>query len=142
MIRAWRVCRAPYADLGGEGARLFGGRWNSPGLPLVYLAEHQALAVLEVCVHLDLPPDLLPDDYVLVQADLPDEVEAVTNMPGDPRAFRDDWLRAGRTPVLRVPSVIVPGASNLLLNPHHPAAAGTRVTARQPFSFDPRLWTA
>ena len=73
MIQAWRAGRAAYADLAGEGARRHGGRWNSPGLPMVYLAEHPALAVLAVRVHLDLPPDLLPDDYVLMRVDLPDE---------------------------------------------------------------------
>jgi len=60
---AWRLCRRPHADLSGEGARRLGGRWNSPGRPLIYLAEHPALAALEVRLHLDLPFDLLPADY-------------------------------------------------------------------------------
>lgn len=107
---------------------------------MVYLAEHPALAVLEVRVHLDLPPDLLPEDYVLMQADLPDAAEVLKDMPADPRAFGDDWLRSRRTPVLRVPSVIVPGAANLLLNPRHPAAAAATTAPLQPFRFDQRLW--
>jgi len=108
---------------------------------MVYLAEHPALAVLEVRVHLDLPPDLLPDDYVLMQVDLPDEpLETVSALPDDPRAFGDAWLAAGRTAVLRVPSVIVPDTSNLLLNPRHPRAADARIARTTPFRFDPRLW--
>ena len=61
---------APFADLSGEGARLYGGRWNSSGRAMVYAASDAALAVLEVRVHLDLPPDLIPDDYVLLKLDL------------------------------------------------------------------------
>jgi RES domain-containing protein len=141
LIQAWRVGRAAYADLSGEGARRHGGRWNSPGLPMVYTAEHPALAVLEVRVHLDLPPELLPDDYVLMRVDLPDEPpEEVTAMPSDPRSEGDDWLRSGRTAVLRVPSAIVPTATNLLLNPRHPRAAEARVSLARPFQFDARLW--
>jgi RES domain-containing protein len=60
LIQAWRVCRAVHADLSGTGAERHGGRWNSPGLPVVYLAGQSALAVLEVRVHLDLPPELMP----------------------------------------------------------------------------------
>ena len=108
---------------------------------MVYLAEHPALAVLEVRVHLDLPPDLLPDDYVMMQVDLPDEPpETVPALPDDPRAVGDAWLAAGRTAVLRVPSVIVPDTSNLLLNPRHPRAADARIARTTPFQFDPRLW--
>ncbi len=82
---AWRLCRAPFADLSGEGARRLGGRWNTPGRPLVYAASSAALAVLEVRVHLDLPPELLPSDYVLLAIDLDDlPAEAVADMPADP----------------------------------------------------------
>jgi len=141
LIQAWRVGRAVFADLSGEGAQRYGGRWNTPGRAMVYLAEHPALAVLEVRVHLDLPPDLLPDDYVLMQVDLPDEpTETVPALPDDPRAVGDAWLAAGRTAVLRVPSVIVPDTSNLLLNPRHPRAADARIARTTPFQFDPRLW--
>lgn len=141
MIRAWRLCRAPFADLSGEGARLHGGRWNSVGAPLVYLAEHSALAVLEVRVHLDLPLDLVPDDYVVMQVALPDEPpEEVSRMPADPRDIGDAWLRSQRRAVLRVPSALAPAATNLLLNPRHPRAAVVAVLSTDPFEFDPRLW--
>ena len=66
---AWRLCRRLNAHLTGEGARRFGGRWNSAGVPVVYLAEHPALAALEVRVHLDLPFDLLPADFTLMRID-------------------------------------------------------------------------
>lgn len=140
-MRVWRLCRAAFADLSGEGARLHGGRWNSPGRSMVYAADSAALAVLEVRVHLDLPPDLLPDDYVLVTIDLGDPpVETVAELPGDPRAVGDQWLAQQRSPVLRVPSFVVPESGNLLFNPAHPLAAAARVVMTRPFTFDRRLW--
>jgi len=83
----------------------------------------------------------LPDDYVLVTIDLGDlAVEDVSGIPADQRAFGDAWLRERRTPVLRVPSVIVPEDNNVLVNPGHPAAAGARIVGRRRFTFDRRLW--
>ena len=137
----WRLCRAPFADLSGEGARLFGGRWNSPGRPLVYVASNAALALLEIRVHLDLAPDLLPDDYVLTTIDLAGlPIETVDPAPADPLSFGDDWLAQTRTPVLQVPSAIVAEDRNFLLNPAHPLAASARVVATRPFAIDRRLW--
>jgi RES domain-containing protein len=141
LIPAWRVCRAVHADLSGAGAERHGGRWNSPGLPVVYLAGQSALAVLEVRVHLDLPPELIPADYVLLRVKLPaDSVEECATLATDPRAAGDAWLRSGRSAVLRVPSVLVPDAWNLLLNPRHPRAAAAEVERSEPFRFDVRLW--
>ena len=141
-MRAWRRCRAAFTDLSGDGARLYGGRWNTPGRPLVYMAETAALALLEVRVHLDVPLDLLVGDHVLVEIDLVElEIETVAELPSGPTAFGDAWLAEARTPVLRVPSVIVPESANLLLNPRHPAAAAASVAGTRPFHFDPRLWS-
>jgi RES domain-containing protein len=140
-VLAWRLCREPFADLSGEGARVYGGRWNSRGRPLVYAASTAALAVLEVRVHLDLPPDLLPEDYTLLTLDLDDlAVETVGELPNNPRASGDAWLAGVRTPVLCVPSMIVPESPNLLLNPHHPDARSARISGRRRFTFDRRLW--
>lgn len=138
---AWRLSRAPFADLSGEGARQYGGRWNRPGRPIVYAASSAALAVLEVRVHLDLPPDLLPDDYLLLTIDLGDlATEEAVDVPDDPVVFGDAWLRDQRSPVLQVPSLIVPESSNFLFNPAHPDAGRARIIARRRFIFDRRLW--
>jgi RES domain-containing protein len=141
LVLAWRLCREPFADLAGEGSRLYGGRWNSPGRPVIYAASSAALAVLEVRVHLDLPLELAPDDYVLVTIDLQDlTTEMVSNVPADPAAWGNAWLRERRTPVLRVPSAIIPESTNLLLNPGHPAAPKAKIIRRRRFEFDLRLW--
>ena len=129
---AWRLCRRPFTDLDGEGARQFGGRWNSAGRPVVYLAEHPALAALEVRVHLDLPFALLPVDYVLMQVSVPDG--------GELRGTGDAWLAEAESAVVRVPSVLVPHAWNVLLNPRHPDAGRAEVRSVEGFAFDPRLW--
>lgn len=140
-MRVWRVARAPFADLTGEGARLYGGRWNSPGRAMVYTAENPALAILEVRVHLDLEPDLVPDDYVLVEMELGEVSAAALELaPDDPAAFGDAWLARAVESVLKVPSFIAPRSFNYLVNPAHPGAAAIDVVSTQPFSFDRRLW--
>lgn len=142
-MKAWRLARKVHADLSGEGARLTGGRWNSPGHPAVYLASEASLALLEVRVHLDLPLELLPGDYVYMEIELGDLGIEDTALPSDQdhcRAIGDRWLASLRTPLLRVPSVIVPFSSNLILNPRHPEAARAKSLNLHPCSFDPRLW--
>ena len=142
-MEVWRVCRRPFADLTGEGARRFGGRWNRKGWPVVYFAEHPALAVLEVLVHLDLPIELLPDDYVLLRAEVPFRPAEVVIQPGDdPARLGDAWLKEGQTPLLRVPSIVVPHGRNLLLNPAHKASARARILSVEPFAFGARLGAA
>jgi RES domain-containing protein len=137
----WRICRAPFADFSGNGARFYGGRWNSPGRPLVYTAESAALAVLEVRVHLDLDWSLLPDDYVLMAIDTATIAsEVLIDVPADPCAAGDAWLASGRSTLLRVPSLIVPESSNVLVNVVHPDAARVSVASVRPFVFDARLW--
>ncbi len=141
-MRLWRLTRRPFADLSGEGARLFGGRWTSPGRPSVYLSEDPALTVLEVRVHLDLPFELLPDDYLLLRVDLPDglPVQDIGRLAAEPRLHGDAWLAATATALLRVPSAIVPESRNLLLNPRHPDAARAVIGYSRPWRFDPRLF--
>jgi RES domain-containing protein len=140
-MRVWRVCRRPFADLSGEGARLYGGRWNSPGRPMVYAAESAALAVLEMRVHLDLDWRVLPDDYVLTAIETGDIVaETLAETPADPRAVGDAWLASGRSALLRAPSFIVPESANVLINPAHRDAARLAVASIRSFAFDARLW--
>jgi RES domain-containing protein len=140
----WRLCRRPHADLSGEGARIFGGRWNSPGRPVVYLAEHPALAALEVRVHLDLPFELLPNDFVLMRVLVPDgliaEVADASVAISETVATGDAWLTEGRSVALRVPSVLLPYAWNVLLNPRHSDVIRASIGSIEAFHFDPRLW--
>jgi RES domain-containing protein len=132
-MRLWRAARAAFADLGGEGARLYGGRWNSPGRAVLYTAENPALAILEVRVHLDLAPDLVPDDYMLIEIDATGLSITDCDLAGrEPRAAGDAWLVEGATALLRVPSAVAPRSFNILANPRHPDAAQLKAVAAAP----------
>lgn len=109
---------------------------------MIYTAASPSLAVLEVLVHLDLPPELIPSDYRLLSIHVPDDapVEELADLPDDPLAIGDEFLQRGGALVLRVPSAVVPQESNSLINPRHLAAAALRLEANEPFSFDRRLF--
>ena len=144
-MKVYRLARAPFAALDGEGARRYGGRWNSPGRPLVYAAASPSLAVLEILVHLDLPPELVPSDYRLLTIEVPDalpmaHLEAVPADPAACRAAGDAFLQDGGFAALSAPSVVVPQERNLLINPAHPSAASVRTVRNEPFAIDARLF--
>ena len=149
----WRLASARYGDraFDGEGARLYGGRWNHPGIAVVYCSATLSLAAIEYFVHVE--PGLAPPDLVDVAADLPGGLDAETleveALPASwrtypaPEKLRDlgtGWVRSARTAVLLVPSSVIPHEMNVLLNPVHPDFARIHVRAAEPFSFDPRLW--
>jgi RES domain-containing protein len=152
-LKAWRLSKLRYADmaLSGEGARFLGGRWNSIGVPVVYASLSLSLAVLEVFVHMTAPAE--PDDYVSVMVNLGvEESEAervnLVQLPHDWRrinhpelqALGDEWARSMRSLVLRVPSVVVEGEWNALINPLHPDAAGMVIEKPRAFQFDERMF--
>lgn len=149
-MRVWRLCKKAHAAFDGEGARRVGGRWNRRGTPVVYASQSLSLAALELLVHAD--PAFLPGDLVAIPADVPDAltVESIeaADLPRDwrrypaPEALADrgsDWARSGRSPVLSVPSAVVPLERNFLLNPAHPDFRRIRAGKPEPFHFDTRL---
>lgn len=151
-MHVWRLARRDFAALDGEGAREWGGRWNSPGRPLVYCSRLLSLAALEYLVHLS--PSAAPDDLVASAIEVTDDAVERLAEDGLPKGWArrvaatrkigDAWLASGRSAVLVVPSAVLPAALapdevNVLINPAHAAAAGTRVVDQRPFSFDPRL---
>lgn len=146
----WRITRRAHTALDGEGARLFGGRWNSEGVPLIYASATLSLAALEYLAHLDVED--VPADLVALEVEVADgapaevlDVEALppdwTRSEGHPACVEagDRWAREGRTLALHVPSAVIPEERNVLLNPRHPAAARLCVASARDFSFDLRL---
>jgi RES domain-containing protein len=145
----WRIASARYDPLDGEGARIAGGRWHSPGHPVVYTSTHPALAVLEKLVWTD--PEDIPDDLSLFRMELPDDLapdELNTGLlPATWQevgclaciALGDEWLTAGTTLALAVPSAVLPEGRNMLLNPRHGDAERVQVVEARPFRFDLRL---
>lgn len=139
-----RLAKAAFTALDGEGARLYGGRWNSPGRPMIYAAASPSLAVLEVLVHLDLPPELMPDDYRLLAIEIPDSavIESLDQTPADSEAcvaIGDDFLVRGTSLALLAPSAVVPQERNALINVLHPGFAAVRLLRNEAFRLDPRL---
>lgn len=128
-----------------------GGRWNSPGRSVVYASEHPATAVLEVFVHLRRA-QLLRDAYVMIAAVVPDELvleldPAVLasgwDAPEETRTSTDvgdAWFDEASSVALRVPSVVMRGQKNVLLNPAHPEWSRVKVEESEPFLFDTRLF--
>jgi RES domain-containing protein len=149
-VRVWRLALGSYPALDGEGARLFGGRWNSPGTPVVYAATHVALALLEQLVHVS--PERLPAGLRAFAIDLPDDALVENGRSDEPdgveaaRRYGDAWAASLRSAALVVPSMIVPAMMgslrtderNVILNPRHGSAVAWRMT-ETPFKIDPRL---
>lgn len=150
-MRVWRLALGRFQELDGEGARLYGGRWNSPGTPMVYAATHLALALLEQLVHLN--PERLPAALRAFAIDVPDDAgfERASLATGDTettRRFGDQWVVSMRGAALIVSSVLIPGRlmpgqlateeRNVLLNPRHVSAPTWRVVETE-FAVDPRL---
>ena len=141
-MRIARVCRRKYPDLDGVGAAIKGGRWNSPKTRMVYASSCGALAVLEYRIH----TNAYPDDLLLYTIEIPDclKIEKTDWMPeiNTSRTLGDSWAVSERSPVLVVPSVVVPRQFNYLLNPKHPDLAGSiKVVDEQSFMLDVRLFS-
>jgi RES domain-containing protein len=151
-MRFWRICRRRYAAeaASGEGARLYGGRWNSRGVRVVYASASLAVAAIETFVNLE--PNLQPKDLVSVAGYIPDGLEIGTlapqSLPVDwrktreeaVRRFGDEWIRLGRTVALRVPSAAIRGEWNVLLNPAHSNFEKVEFDEPEPFEFDTRMF--
>lgn len=151
-MRFWRICRRRYAAgaANGEGARLYGGRWNSRGVRMVYASTSLALAAVETFVNLE--PNLQPKDLISIEGNIPDGLEIsrvdLKTLPANwretrdesLRRFGDDWIRAGQTAALLVPSAAIRGEWNVLLNPAHGDFSKIRFRKPQPFEFDVRMF--
>lgn len=137
------------ADLTGSGARMYGGRWNNKGTPVIYTSESRALAALEYLVH--VPLVLVPDNLSIREFDIPDGIRiteiGISDLPPDWTAYPppdttaeigDGWIKRGRTLLLKVPSVVVTGEYNVLINPLHPDFNKVTPAQPEPF-FDKRL---
>lgn len=148
-MRLWRIAARRFAQLDGRGAELYGGRWNSPGRPLVYAASTLSLAMLELLAR--LPTGEVPRDYVALTLEVPDDVTIDEIAPGDlpgwdeadqaaSRAFGDAWLAAARSVLLRVPALAVPQERNALLNPRHPDFVRIGALPPTALAWDRRLF--
>ena len=154
MITVWRIVSAHYKDKAytGDGARIHGGRWNSKGVAVVYVAGSLALASIEMIVNLPAPKLLqkyvrisaqISSDLVsdLSEVDLPEDWNSRPISPST-RAIGDLWVKKQSSAVLRVPSIVVPNEYNYLLNPAHADFAKIEIGKPIIYYFDPRLTKA
>lgn len=150
MLTVWRIVTRRFAAsaFSGEGARLYGGRWNRKGVPIVYTAASRSLAFLELLVQ-DEP---LRAQYVMIPARIPNglRIERITaaQLPDGwrkpearetLRRLGGEWFASGRSAVLAVPSAVVPSETNYLLNPRHRAFAKIKIGKPESLSTDLRL---
>jgi RES domain-containing protein len=142
-MRTWRISN--YADLSGIGGKYKAGRWNQLGTPIIYCAEHPALAMLEMLVHFDAED--LPETYRLLEIEVPDTIVPVSpeltgNWRDDPEITRDlfdAFCSDAASPVMTVPSVVMPHAFNHLINPRHPDAGSITIKSAIEHPLDPRF---
>ena len=151
-MKVFRLTKAKYAEtLSGVGAAKFGNRWNSKGVEMIYTAGCRALAVTEILVH--LPTGLIPQDMMMLQIDIPDDLNIqvldTKTLPPDWNVFPprvvtqqlgDAFVFENRFAVLKVPSAVVQGDFNYLLNPNHPDFKRIKIISQEPFGFDVRLF--
>ena len=149
-MHCFRIGDARFPLMDGTGARLFGGRWNSPGRSVIYAAETYAGAILEILVHANL--NRLPRTHAVIAIEIPTGVAmerlAAAELTGwngpdlsASRDFGDRWFAESRTAVLWVPSLITQGREhNILLNPVHPDFARITSSAPESVVWDERLF--
>ena len=147
-LTAYRLSLRRYADraFAGDGARRVGGRWNPPGLPAVYTSATLSLAALELLVHLSGPqdaPDLVYfriefEAKFVVEVRLPKQWRKL-HLQGT-RALGQEWLERNASPVLQVPSFVVPTENNFVLNPLHPDFRRVKIGKPEQFALDARLF--
>lgn len=151
-MKVYRISRTKWAkDLSGEGARLYGGRWNRKGVPCVYTATSRSLAVLEYSVNVAL--DDIPRWLSMVTLEVPDHYQdqKMAQLPGNwsespaPSSTRElgtKWLNDCKHLLLRVPSSVIPQEFNILINPLHPELKEVKILSVEDFVYDVRIKAA
>ena len=150
-MRAFRIVKRRHAAdaFTGEGARMHGGRWNPPGIPLVYAAHTRALAAMETLAHFHGAERRIA--FVVFEIEIPDRLVRTLRPAELPAGWRSReispatqelgsrWQREGRSVALAVPSVLIPEELCVLLNPEHPDTRQVMVSYPAPFPIDERL---
>ena len=148
----FRLVKQQYSKvLSGKGAAIFGERWNSKGLELIYTVENRSLAMAEVAVHFSLAT--MPSSYNMLSIFIPDnltikEIKTI-ELPDDWNTFPhakstqnigDNFIFENKFVALKVPSVVTKGDFNILINPHHKDFKKIKIKSSEPFLFDRRIF--
>lgn len=150
-MEVYRIAKTRHIkDLTGTGARMAGGRWNKKGTAILYTSESRSLAAMEFLVH--VPLSLLPANLSIASIDIPDFMRldkiSTDDLPDGwweyPALSKlaelgTDWARSNASLLLRVPSAVVQGEFNILINPLHPDMSRVAVRQIERFSLVERL---
>ncbi|MFT3903385.1 MAG: RES family NAD+ phosphorylase [Niabella sp.] len=147
----YRLANSLYKDdLSGQGAYLFGGRWNSKSVYALYGAQHISLAVLEIVVNFDRQLSPLVPSFHLLELQVPDSSVISLDAPALKKSWQDDmgytqfigdqFLQEQSHLVLQVPSAVIPEESNFLINPKHTLFKQVRVENSRSYPLDRRLF--
>lgn len=151
-MKVYRLSRKKYPDhLSGRGAALASNRWNSKGVEMIYTARNRALALAEVAVHFSV--GTLPSGYLMLEIDIPDECTftelRLNDLPPhwnsfphmrETRLLGDRFIMEKKALACKVPSAVVPGEFNILINPNHPEMSLIQITDISDFPIDSRLF--
>lgn len=151
-MKVYRLARQKNTTpLSGKGAAKYGARWNPVGVELIYTAQNRSLAMAEVAVHLTLAT--LPEDYMMITIDIPDDIKVKplteADLPADwqefphPASTQDigrDFVTENKYCVLIIPSVVTQGDFNVLINPNHTDFSKITITSIDKFPFDKRIF--
>lgn len=151
-MKVYRLSKSRYAhDLTGKGAELTGGRWNKVGTKILYTSESRALCTAEIAVH--TPIGIIPTDYFLITIEIADTIEInqldEATLKPDWKSFPhsnttqeigEDFISKGEFLVLKVPSAVVQGDFNYLINPLHKDFDKVKIVDKEMFTFDQRLF--
>lgn len=147
----YRISTKKYIrDLSGTGSKLHGGRWNPKGFALLYTSEHKSLAALELLVHLDR--NSIPEDLEIVSIEISDKhilkfsdstYNGIIRDKNSLSRFKEEgknWIETGSSLGLKVPSILISGESNILINPSHESFKEIKILDIDPFNYDERLF--
>ena len=152
MIKLFRICSSEHInDISGTGARIYGGRWNHPGYPVVYTSSSRSLAALEFLVHVPmaLAPQNLSIVEINIQKNVTRELIAENQLPANWRDYPaleqlanigTNWIKSKSSLLLEIPSAVVGKEMNILINPLHPDIKHVNVATKEKFFFDSRLF--
>lgn len=149
-MKLYRIAKKIFIeDLSGEGARLYGGRWNKVGIPMLYFSEHMSLCVLEILVHIE--QQLVSNDFYFIEVEVPDKyIKSISqkDLPQNWRSnvllsstqdFGSEWAFSKKELALKIPSAVLPSEYNILVNPNHPLISKIKILNISELNLDARL---
>jgi len=149
-LKIYRIAKQKFInDLTGEGARLYGGRWNKKGSAMLYFSEHLSLCVLEMLVHTD--QQLITNNYYFIEVEISEKmIKSISesklpfnwrsnNLISETQDFGNNWLQNNKELALRIPSAVLPSESNILINPNHIEVSKIKIIKTSELNLDARL---